>query len=76
MRRCRILFALTGPAHPETDNSLLPNSIARAHDNSFIHNIDSMVKKTGTDLIGRRWEGKRIVDGHTVYSVFARGRVS
>lgn len=73
LRRGRILVALTGPAHPETDNSLLPNSIPRAHDNSFIHNIDSMVRETGTDIIGRRWEGKRIVDGHTLYSVFARG---
>jgi predicted TPR repeat methyltransferase len=73
LRRGRTLIALTGLAHPETDNSLLSNSIARAHDNSFIHNIDSMVKETGTDIIGRRWEGKRIVDGHTLYSVFARG---
>jgi SAM-dependent methyltransferase len=73
LRRGRIVVALTGLAHPETDNSLLRNSVVRSDDQSFIHNIDSMVRKTGAEIVGRRWEGKRMVQGHTLYSVFAKG---
>jgi hypothetical protein len=73
---CPGLVAITGPAHPENDNSLLSNSIQRAPDNSFIHNIDFMVRKSGAEIVGRRWEGKRIVDGHTLYFVFAKGIAS
>jgi SAM-dependent methyltransferase len=73
IRRSRILVAITGPAHPEIDNRLLAHSVARRNDNSFIHNIDSMLQKTGTEILGRRWEGNKIVEGHTLYSVFAKG---
>ena len=73
LKRARILVGLTGPAHPEMDNTLLAHSLPRRNDHSFIHNIDSMVKKTGAEVLGRRWDGKTVVEGQTLYSVFARG---
>jgi len=72
LKRARVFIALSGPAHSETDNRFLSSSVARTGDNAFVHNIDAMVTKAGAEIVGRRWEGKRIVEGHTLYSVFAR----
>lgn len=72
MSHTKIMLAFTGLAHPDIDNSQLRRSVARDNDQSFIHNIDSMVKKAGGDVIARRWEGSKLVDGHTIYFVFAK----
>ena len=67
----KMMLVLTGPAHLEIDNSQLEHSMIRNRDGSFIHNIDSMVKKAGGNIVARRWEGNKMVDGHTIYFVFA-----
>lgn len=76
LRRCRIMVALSGLAHPNIDNSQIERSVIRERDGSFIHNIDSMVKKSGGNIFARRWEGNHIVDGHTIYFVFATKNTS
>lgn len=68
------VLAISGLAHPEVDNSMLTSSVERGRDMSFIHNIDAMVKDAGGKVLWRRWDGSRIVDGNTIYSVFAANR--
>ena len=70
LRRGRVV-ALAGLAHPETDNAQLRGSDVRSSDNTFIHNLDAMVMRAGGRVAARRWEGPRIVDGNTIYFVFA-----
>ncbi len=70
------MLALTGLAHPDIDNTELQHSVPRDRDKSFIHNFDSMIKKAGGHIVARRWEGGKIVDGHTIYFVFATNRKS
>jgi hypothetical protein len=65
------ITAFSGLAHPDIDNAFLERSIIRERDGSFIHNIDSMVQKAGGSILARRWEGNRLVQGHTIYFVFA-----
>lgn len=72
LRHAGIMLAFTGLAHSDIDNSELQHSVIRGSDKSFIHNIDSMVKKAGGTISGRRWEGGNLVDGHTIYFVFAQ----
>ncbi len=67
------MLAFSGLAHPEMDNAEMACSVPRRSDHSFIHNIDSMVKNAGGRVVARRWEGSRIVDGNTIYFVFAAG---
>jgi len=71
LRHTGIMLAMTGLAHPEFDNSGLLQSLPRERDHAFIHNIDSMVRNTGGRVIARRWDGPKIVNGHTIYFVFA-----
>lgn len=71
LRHTGKLLAFSGLAHPDTDNSYLENSVTRASDGTFIHNIDSMIENAGGKILARRWEGARLVDGHTIYFVFA-----
>jgi len=71
LRHTKVVVALTGLAFPERDNALLDHSVPRNSDRSFIHNIDSMIEKAGGTVLARRWEGGRLVDGHTIYFVFA-----
>lgn len=66
------LLAVSGPAHPEMDNEKLRESTPRPQDGSFIHNFDYMIKAAGGEIVGRRWEGKTIVEGHSLYWVLAR----
>jgi SAM-dependent methyltransferase len=73
LRHSRVMVALSGPAHPDIDNGSLVHSVVRSHDASFIHNFDAMVRRSGGDIIARRWEGSRLIDGHTIYFVFATG---
>jgi 2-polyprenyl-3-methyl-5-hydroxy-6-metoxy-1,4-benzoquinol methylase len=67
-----VVAAFAGLAHPEVDNSAMEHSAVRHEDGSFIHNIDAMVARAGGRVIARRWEGSRVVDGNTIYFVFAR----
>lgn len=71
LRHTGTLLAIAGLAHPEIDNRVLPRSTTRAQDNSFIHNIDSMVEIAGGTILARRWDGGKMVGGHTIYFVFA-----
>jgi SAM-dependent methyltransferase len=73
LRHSKVLVALSGPAHPDIDNGCLGHSVVRSHDGSFIHNFDAMVRRSGGDILARRWEGSRRIDGHTIYFVFAAG---
>lgn len=72
LRHCRVMVAISGPAYADMDNCYLEHSVIRENDGSFIHNFDALVKKSGGLVFARRWEGSRIVDGHTIYFVFAK----
>lgn len=65
------LLVLTGLADPEQDNAMLDSSGVRERDRSFIHNLDTMVEAAGGSVVARRWDGDRVVDGNTIYFVFA-----
>lgn len=65
------VLVLTGLAHPERDNGDLAESDVRRRDGTFIHNFDAMVRQAGGRVTYRRWEGARLVDGNTIYFVFA-----
>ena len=67
----RVMVALAGLAHPRVDNADLDRSDLRPSDQTFIHNLDRMVRQAGGRIVGRRWEGSRDVDGNTIYFVFA-----
>lgn len=71
LSRSRILLAMAGLAHPEEDNSRLECSGIRERDHTFIHNFDRMVQAAGGRILSRCWEGSRLVDGQSVYFVFA-----
>ena len=65
------VVGITGLAHSQTDNAELPSSTVRSSDGTFIHNIDEMVRQEGGTILERRWQGDRLLDGNTVYFVFA-----
>ena len=65
------VLALAGLAHPERDNAQLTASVVRERDGTWIHNLDAMVSRAGGRVVRRRWDGARVVDGNTVYFVFA-----
>ena len=69
--RTRQLAVFAGLAHPARDNCELGDSERRTRDDSFIHNIDAMVRHAGGRVIERLWEGPRLLDGHTLYFVYA-----
>lgn len=71
LKHTRYILTLSGPACPDLDNDHLEYSVIRKRDGSFIHNFDSMVEKAGGKVSYRRWEGNRVIDGHTIYFVFA-----
>lgn len=71
LRHTTRLLALSGPAFPDRDNRTIERSVLRERDGSWIHNLDALVEKAGGTVVSRRWEGKRVVDGHTIYFVFA-----
>jgi SAM-dependent methyltransferase len=74
LARTRVLLCITGLAHPSTDNSLLPTSEVRSSDKSHIHNIDRMIAAAGGTVIARRWDGDRLVEGQSIYFLFATPR--
>lgn len=71
LRRTGKLLAITALAHPVTDNARLAVSEQRASDGTWIHNVDRMIEAGGGRLVGRRWEGGKLVDGNTVYFLYA-----
>ena len=72
LRRTKGMLALAGLAHPTTDNGRLDRSEMRDRDMTFIHNLDRMITEAGGRIVWRQWEGSRIVDGNTIYFLFAR----
>ncbi|HEX5824281.1 MAG TPA: class I SAM-dependent methyltransferase [Candidatus Limnocylindrales bacterium] len=72
LRHTGVVAAFAGLAHPTRDNATLHASVIRDRDATFIHDIDEMVNDGGGSVAWRRWEGPRLVDGNTVYFVFAR----
>ncbi len=71
LRHTRHLLAIAALAHPERDNRELEASVTRAHDGTWIHNVDRMLERAGARIVARRWEGPRKVDGNTIYFLFA-----
>jgi SAM-dependent methyltransferase len=76
LRHTGVVAAFAGLAHPDQDNSTLTSSTVRERDATFIHDLDTMVRDAGGQVARRRWEGPRIVDGNTIYFVFARPGVT
>ena len=73
LRHCRLL-AMSGLAHPRSNNAVLHRSDVRASDSTFIHNFDRMVTNNGGRVLSSRWEGDRVVEGNTIYFVFATSK--
>lgn len=73
LQHCRLL-AMSGLAHPRTNNAVLNRSDVRASDSTFIHNFDRMVTDHGGRVLSSRWDGDRDVEGNTIYFVFATGK--
>jgi len=71
LSRSRVMVAMAGLAHPVLDNAALDRSGVRDRDQTFIHNLDGMVKNGGGRVLARRWEGDRQWEGQTIYFVFA-----
>ncbi len=65
------ILAMAGLAHPAQDNAALERSGVRERDHTFVHNLDGMVRKAGGKIAARRWDGGRLVEGQSVYFVFA-----
>jgi SAM-dependent methyltransferase len=76
MKHTDKMIGFSGLADPDKDNAQLERSIPRESDHTFIHNIDSMVLQAGGTIAARRWEGGKIVDGHTIYFLFATTSLS
>jgi 2-polyprenyl-3-methyl-5-hydroxy-6-metoxy-1,4-benzoquinol methylase len=70
----RVMVAMAGLAHPVRDNQAADVSEVRDRDHTFVHNFDAMVKSGGGNVLARRWDGARQVEGQTIYFVFAAPR--
>lgn len=71
MRHTKTMLAISALAHPDIDNAKLDSSTVREQDKTWIHNVDKMVADAGGKIVARRWEGGNMVDGNTIYFVFA-----
>ena len=71
LARTRKVLVITALAHPSEDNARLEHSTQRESDGTWIHNVDRMVVEAGGRVAARRWEGSRIVDGNTIYFLYA-----
>lgn len=74
LSHCGTMLAMAGLAHPERDNATLGASEVRDRDQTFIHNFDGMIEDAGASVLARRWDGGRLLDGQTIYFVFAAPR--
>lgn len=70
----RGLVGIAGLAHSTVDNRLLKDSTVRSRDRTFVHNIDHMIEESGGVILSRRWDGNRLVDGQSIYFLFAAKR--
>ena len=82
LRHTEILAGFAGLAHPEIDNSRLEHSAVRAHDRSFIHNLDRMIVQAGGTITGEHGVGlekikymERIFDRDTLEAMCSVRRV-
>lgn len=71
LRATKVALAVTGVAHPLTDNAEMTDHSIREWDAAFIHNLDAMVREAGGSILFRRWEGHRDLDGISVYHLVA-----
>jgi SAM-dependent methyltransferase len=71
LSRSSAMLALAGLAHPFVDNATLSSSCIRESDHTFIHNLDGMVQRFGGEVLARRWDGNRKIEGQSIYFVFA-----
>ena len=71
LRRTSKLLVITALAHPTEDNARLDVSTQRDNDGTWIHNVDRMIEDAGGRVAARRWEGDRVVDGNTIYFLYA-----
>jgi SAM-dependent methyltransferase len=67
----RKMMAITALANPDEDNFKLDKSVPRKRDHTWIHNVDAMIEQAGGKVVSRRWEGSKVVDGNTIYFLFA-----
>jgi len=65
------MLAVTALASPHIDNAELKQSELRKSDHTWIHNVDAMIERAGGKVVARRWEGSKIVDGNSIYFLFA-----
>jgi O-methyltransferase involved in polyketide biosynthesis len=72
LEHARRRVVISGLAHPEIDNAQIDTPSMRERDGTFIHNIDAMVERAGGQVMFRRWEGSRSVDGNTIYFLICR----
>ena len=68
-------LAITALAHPDIDNQNLKKSEQRERDMTWIHNVDKMITDAGGVITSRRWEGGEIIDGNTIYFLYAKPAV-
>lgn len=71
LERTRKILIITALAHPRVDNAMLEDSEPRTRDGTWIHNVDRMIQQANGTLVARRWEGGKLVDGNTVYFLYA-----
>lgn len=69
--RTERLLIISGLANPDRDNRELDESRVRETDGTWIHNIDVMIESAGATVAARRWDGERVVDGNTIYFLYA-----
>lgn len=74
--RTKRLLIISGLANPDCDNRKLGQSRVRESDCTWIHNIDEMIESAGAMVAARRWEGGRVVDGNTIYFLYALPQVA
>lgn len=65
------ILCIAALADPKIDNSQLKNSSMRESDETFVHNIDEMILEAGGKIVSREWHGDKLVDGLSVYFLFA-----
>ncbi|MGH9594774.1 MAG: class I SAM-dependent methyltransferase [Bryobacteraceae bacterium] len=76
MLRHARLVVLSVLAHPEMDNRNMTHSVPRAHDRTWIHNIDAMIERRGGEVTHRHWMGDRLSAGQLALFIFCRQRNS
>ena len=72
LKRTKKLLALIGLACTTKDNSGLQQSLLDdTRGSQWVHNFKSMVEAAGGHVVKCRWEGARLFNYQTIYTVFA-----